>query len=282
MRFTLFLFFLISNLCVGQKTSILFTQQENNNDNIYLLSESGELSRITNHPRKDSSPALSPDGKWLVFTSERVGWWKIWTMDMESKKVFQLTHEGAAAYSPSWSPDGTRIVFIHSKDGNQEIYIMDKNGNSQTNITKSKGDEGTPYWANDNKIYFSMEVNGIYQLARINPDGTGKEILTTGNDNKLMPQLSNDFSKILYYGDADGKLDICVMELKSKKITRLTNDVLMDMRPRWSPDNQQIVFERGNKGNNHHIYIMDTNGGNVKQLTFDKYNYAPTFCVLKK
>ena len=92
-----------------------------------------------------------------------------------------------------------------------------------------------------------------------------------------MPQLSNNFTQILYYGDASGNNDVYVMNVSDKHAEKLTNHPPMDMRPRWSLDGNQIVFEKWNKGDNHHIYIMDADGNNVKQLTFSNYNYTPSF-----
>ena len=275
MRKYLILWLYFPVLCYAQ--NIIFTQQINNNDNLMMIDQKGGIKTLTNHPRKDSSPMISPDGKMIVFTSERVGWWKIWTMNLETNEFNQLTNKGSADYSPSWSPDGNRIVFTSSRDGNQEIYLMNKDGSNKVNLTKSKSEDVMPYWARDGYIYYSANHNGVYQIARIKPDGSNKELLTDSENNKLMPQLSNDGKKILYYGDADGNMEIYLMELNTGEVTRLTNHLLMDIRPRWSPDNTKIVFERGNKGNNHHIYIMDADGSNVKQLTSKNYNYTPSF-----
>lgn len=242
-----------------------------------VMDKNGSIKTLTNNSRKDSSPMISPDGKMVVFTSERVGWWKIWTMNLETNEFNQLTNKGSADYSPTWSPDGSKIVFTSSRDRNQEIYIMDIDGTNKINLTKSNSEDVMPSWGMDGYIYYATGQNGIYQIARIKPDGSNKELLTDSENNKLMPQLSNDGKKILYYGDADGNMEIYLMELNTKKVTRLTDHSLMDIRPRWSSDNTKIVFERGNKGNNHHIYIMDSDGSNVKQLTTKNYNYTPSF-----
>ena len=255
---------------------IIFTRQINNNDNLMIM-QNGNVETLTNHPRKDSSPMISPDGKMVVFTSERVGWWKIWTMSLESREVKQLTDKSSADYSPSWSQDGKQIVFTSSRDGNQEIYMMDEDGSNQRNITKNSSEDTMPYWGTDGYIYYSTEADGAYQIARIRPDGTNKEILTNTPGNKLMPQPSKDGTKILYYGDQDGNMEIYLLDINTKGVTRLTNHPLMDIRPRWSVDNAKIVFERGNKGDNHHIYIMDANGNSLKQLTSKNYNYTPSF-----
>ncbi|MBL4654112.1 MAG: PD40 domain-containing protein [Flavobacteriales bacterium] len=263
------------SLALGQ--GIIFAKQVNNNDNLYFINKKGQTRQITNHNRKDSSPMVSPNGKSIVFTSERVGWWKIWLMDIKENKFKQLTHLSDAEYGPSWSPDGNHIVFVSSRNGNQEIFIMTKDGKNIHNITNSNTSDTMPFWSNDNYIYYSSEVKGVYQIARCKSDGTNKEIITNSKGNKLMPQLSNDLTRILYYSDVDGNYEIYVMNVIDKMINRLTNHPLMDIRPRWSSDDSQIVFERGNKGNNHHIYKMDAEGKNVKQLTFKNYNYAPSF-----
>lgn len=257
--------------------NIIYTRQINNNDDLIIIDKNGTHQTLTDHPSKDSSPMISPNGKMVVFTSERIGWWKIWIMDLSTYELRQLTKRSSADYSPSWSPDGKQIVFTSSRDGNQEIYIMNKDGSDKVNVTQSQSSDIMPNWSKNGYIYYSTVQGDFYQIARIKPDGSAKEILTDSKSNMLMPQLSNDERKILYYGDADGNMEIYIMDLSTKKVTRLTNHPLMDIRPRWSPDSRKIVFERGNKGNNHHIYIMDSDGSNVKQLTTENYNYTPSF-----
>jgi TolB protein len=268
----IFLLFVQAN---AQK--IIYTQQINNNDDIMLMDEKGSVKTLTDHPAKDSSPLVSPDGKKVVFTSERVGWWKIWVMDIDGKNAKQLTNSSSADYSPSWSPDGKTIVYTCTKDGNQEIYLMNSDGSNQRNITKTRGDEVMPFWAKDGYIYFSSSAEDYYQVFRCKPDGSGKVQVTFSKGDKLMPQPSPIGNKLLYYGSQDGNMEIYLFDFSSKQTARLTNHPLMDMRPRWSPDGSKIVFERGNKGNNHHVFIMDLDGENVKQLTSKYYNYTPSY-----
>lgn len=256
---------------------IIFTQQINNNDNLMLIDEKGDITKLTNHPGKDSSPMVSSDGKMVVFTSERVGWWKIWTLEIETGKTNQLTNSSSADYSPSWSPDGRSIVYTSTKDGNQEIYIMNANGSEKRNISNTSIDEVMPFWAKDGYIYFSAEIDSYYQVFKCKPDGSDRQQVTTATGDKLMGQPSPDGTQLLYYGNQDGNMEIYVMNLYSKETKRLTDHPLMDMRPRWSPDGNEIVFERGNKGDNHHIFIMNSDGSAIRQLTNKYYNYTPSF-----
>lgn len=261
----------------AQNYSVLYTKQINNSDNIHLIDTNGKTKQITNHPRKDSSPMLSPDGNFIVFTSERVGWWKIWLLDIQKNKYKQLTNSNSAEYSPSWSPDGNHILFVSSRVGKSEIFLMDKNGKNIKNLTNNDISDTMPFWGKDNMIYYSSEIDGTYQIVRMNPTGGKREVLTKDKGDKLMPQLSNNGKKILFYGNVDGNFEIYTIKVEGREQKRLTNHPLMDIRPRWSLDDKKIVFERGNKRDNHHIYIMDANGENLKQLTFLNYNYAPSF-----
>ena len=153
MKYLIIPIYLLSHLIYSQNYQFVYTQQVNNNDNIFLADESGPIKQITNHRSKDSSPVISPDGKWMIFTSERAGWWKIWTMNLETEEVKQLTFSSNAEYSPSWSPDGKSIVFVSSRDGNQVIYTMDRDGENQINITKNTTSYVMPLSGRDNNIY---------------------------------------------------------------------------------------------------------------------------------
>ncbi|MEP1781483.1 DPP IV N-terminal domain-containing protein [Reichenbachiella sp.] len=276
MKLLFFALCIYSSVTYAQEYEILFTKQVNNNDNIYSLNHLGQLTQITDNPRKDSSPMLSPNGKRLVFTSERVGWWKIWLMDMEKNEFRQLTNSGRAEYNPSWSPDGQTILFVSGRSGGSEIYTMNLEGKGVKQLT-SNGSNTLPSWATDGRIYYSSQVSGTYQVWSMKPDGADKKQLTYSKGDKLMAQLSPSKKVILYYGNQDGNMEIYVMDLNSVQTNRLTNDNLMDIRPRWSPDGKQIVFERGNKRNDQQIYIMDADGQNQRQLTQSGYNYAPSF-----
>lgn len=259
-----------------QEYQILFTKQINNSDNLFLIDMEGNIKPVTNHPRKDSSPMISPDGSHIVFTSERVGWWKIWLMDIKTNSFTQLTNASAAEYNPSWSPDGKQITFVSGRSGNSDLYVMNKSGKGLKRITKGKRTNTMSSWGSDGFIYYSTKINGTYQIAKILPDGSNNQIITKSKGDKYAPQLSNNQKQILYYG-GNNNLDIYTLDLKSGATKRLTSNPLMDIRPKWSYDDKKIVFERGNKKNNQHIYIMDADGKNKKKLTSKNYNYTPSF-----
>lgn len=283
MRFAIFVLFISSALFAQNAGAalppILFTKQRNGTDNIYLRTAVGTMRQLTGHARKDSSPVLSPDGRFLLFASERVGWWKIWLMDIASENFRQLTDDNRAEYAPCWSPDGDSVVFVSTRDGNPELYVMNWQGQGLNNITRNSGNDNMPHWAVDNRIYYSSEIDGVFRIVRIDPDGTNREILGRADFSQLMPQVSPGGQTILYYSDINGNVDIYSMDIGGTDIRRLTEDPLIDMRGRWSPDGRWIVFERGDRRRNHHIFVMDESGARVRRITETDYNYAPAFAT---
>lgn len=72
----------------------------------------GAVSMLTNDEAIDLSPSWSPDGKTLVFVSDRGGKADLWTLSLEDGKLTQLTDLTAPPNQPVWSPDGTKIAYL--------------------------------------------------------------------------------------------------------------------------------------------------------------------------
>ena len=68
--------------------------------------------------------------------------------------------------------------------------------------------------------------------------------------------------KIAFTCKRDGNFDICVMDGDGGNEVRLTDDPAKDHEPSWSPDGTRIAFNR-----DHHIYVMDSDGRNLIELT---------------
>jgi TolB protein len=79
-------------------------------------------------------PDWSPDGRSIVFASDKDGDFDIWVYDIETKAARQLTQDTAADTDPCWSPDGEKIAFVSSLSGNFGIYTVDKEGRNLTSF----------------------------------------------------------------------------------------------------------------------------------------------------
>jgi dipeptidyl aminopeptidase/acylaminoacyl peptidase len=107
----------------------------------------------------ERSPAISPDGTQVAFTSSRAGGGTIWICDANGTNERHLAHLGGGA--PRWSPDGRQVAFDAVVDGNEDIYIATVPEGLTRRLTTNAGQAVLPTWSADgNWIYFSSAVKG--------------------------------------------------------------------------------------------------------------------------
>ncbi|MFQ6041738.1 MAG: DUF5050 domain-containing protein, partial [Candidatus Poribacteria bacterium] len=131
---------------------------------IYTIDVTGEnLKRLTENQFTDASPKFSPDGKKLVFISNRDGNYEIYMMNADGSEQTRLTDNSATDFMPSFSPDGAKIIFVSDRDGNEELYLMNIDGAQQQRLTNSDGKDVTPAFAPDGqRIVFASIRDASY------------------------------------------------------------------------------------------------------------------------
>ena len=99
---------------------------------MYLLgADGGEAASITPLGTAEGQPAFSPDGKKLVFLSDRGGPYDLWTMNVDGTDPRQLTHSPGIEFEPAWSPDGRYITY----DIDRDVYIVNSDGSNEHVLT---------------------------------------------------------------------------------------------------------------------------------------------------
>ena len=168
---------------------------------IYVMdADGGNPQNLTNDLNDDRFPSWSPDGKRIVFSSERDGHFigdfeitssEIYVMDADGGNQQRLTENRKNDWHPSWSPDGKRIAFSSDRKGdfvNFEIYVMDDDGGNLQRPTENRVDDWDPSWSADGKrIAFSSDGdNNQADIYVMDDDG--------GNQQKLTNHPRNDSS----------------------------------------------------------------------------------------
>src|SRR5688500_530147 len=119
----------------------------------YLMEPNGTApTQLTTYPGDDYTPAWSPDGRKLAFTSFRDGNAEIYVMNADGSGQKRLTSDQAFDANPTWSPDGTRIAFQSDRAiGRTEIYVMHADGGDPARLTYSAWDVENyePAWSPD-------------------------------------------------------------------------------------------------------------------------------------
>ncbi|PIQ99989.1 MAG: hypothetical protein COV66_07775 [Nitrospinae bacterium CG11_big_fil_rev_8_21_14_0_20_45_15] len=136
---------------------IALTLSKDQNSEIYVLNDDFKLKRLTWHFNIDTSPSWSPDGKQIVFTSDRAGVARpqIYIMDANKGEKGGLRKiESDSNYNddPAWSPDGDRIAFTSRTDSGLQIKIYDLAENKLEEFTTGPYENQDPTWSPDGRF----------------------------------------------------------------------------------------------------------------------------------
>jgi TolB protein len=88
---------------------------------------------------EDTAPALSPDGKRVVFMSRREGNWEIYVVNKDGTDLQRLTDDPADDGLPTWSPDGNAIAFVSNRGGPWAVWAMTPDGSGQRQLFTMEG-----------------------------------------------------------------------------------------------------------------------------------------------
>lgn len=128
----------------------------------------------------DDSPAYSPDGKKIVFVSDRTGSPQLWLANSDGREERRLTDfAGSAVGTPRWAPDNRRIVFDASLKGPPAIWLIDQDGSNLHRLDSSTAREYLPNWSLDGQwVYYSSSHDGSDQLWKQSPESGEAHLIT--------------------------------------------------------------------------------------------------------
>lgn len=213
---------------------IAYEAEVDGNRDIYLVNANGSRKqRLTIHPGEDQSPAWSPDGKRIVFSSDRDSKpsFDLYLMSADGSAVERLTMTGNNR-APQFSPDGAHIAFQSGRD----VYVLELATRQLRRLTaeKQSGDGMRPTWSpNGKRIAFMTARSGRMQIWVMNADGTDqREFLKMPTGSAIDPRWSPKAERLLFVHVPDeappidrrtpGERAIYVLDIGSGKVTRLS------------------------------------------------------------
>ncbi|RRN55304.1 hypothetical protein EIM48_11120 [Pseudoxanthomonas sp. SGNA-20] len=148
--------------------------------------------------RWDSSPAWSPDGQRIAFSSNRGGPHAIWVSRSDGREAVQVAGFGGAFIdNPAWSPDGRWIAFDASPDGTSAIYLVAPDGGPPRRVTTGARDARHPAWSRDGRwLYYESNHDGQWRVMAQSLDGG--EPVALGDGPGERPRESADGRWLLY------------------------------------------------------------------------------------
>ena len=197
------------------------------------------------------SLAWAPDSQKIFFSAHRSENWElvsdeadIYSVDIITKDLKQITDEVGAERSPSISPNGKMIAYSFEERrplaySPNQVAIMDINGNNKRIISKNlDGDADNLQWSDDNRsIFFSYDERGIRKIGQLMLNGEIKNITNDlGGTTLGRPYLSGSYhysaKNIAFtYGGGNRPADVAVlMNGKVDVLTELNNDLLDQLK----------------------------------------------------
>jgi TolB protein len=163
--------------------------------------------------------------------------------------------------------DVPSISFSSNRSGNFDIYTIDINGENLRNITDSRENDAGATWSPDGRFFaYHAELNGNVDIYVMDLEGKERHRLTNDPWVDMAAAWSPDGQWIAFCSDRSGSYEIYKMDVRGKHRQRLTRLPGSNTSPAWSPDSQRIVFDSFQGFRKNFLYIMNSNGENLRQL----------------
>ena len=223
--------------------------------------------------RNGSLPSVSPDGRHIVFVSNRAGSDDLFVIASDGTGEVQLTNTPEREGVTGWTRDGKRVVFSVSDNDKTTLYEMDLDGKNRRQIgiipgrsaVLSPDEQQVVYWSGD---WTSMRVF----VAAADGSSTPRQI-NDGTSIAWNTRWSPDGKQIAFTSRNDPKSELAVYVVNAdgsgrRQLTQIPAEEGAAEGPAWSSDGRKIAFQvlnRVRKGVAH-IWIVDVASGEAHKL----------------
>jgi TolB protein len=274
-----------SSIDTGKPTGkIVYTCQvdrQEDHDQICLINTDGsgrkQLTQDISH--QNYYPSLSPDGKTIIFSSNRNGGMEIFEMDVDGENIRQLTSGLGECFAPEISPDGSRVVFLRNRNGKNYVSLMKRDGTFVGDLSDHLECKD-PTWSPDgSQILFASSQSGSPQFYVINSDGSQVRQITNMAGFRGRSDWASDGTMASYAGDSK-KHNREIVFFNEKIAPYSITSGGDNLAPSFSPNGQWVTFMsyRDNfwDSDGCEIYIMRLSDSHTERLTNNNYcDYQP-------
>lgn len=244
----------------------------------------------------DRNPTVSPDGKRLIFQSDRSGRRALYISTAKGEDVAVFLDSGDEPRYADWSPRGDQVAFAANVGGEDDIFVINVDGTDRRRLTTHPARDGHPRWSPDGtRIFFNSERvasepdapqtgEDVVDIFSIRLDGSDLTRHTWCRSECSYPSLSSDGTTLLYRrvfwdkgkdGVRTRNSEVVIANVDGSDERNLTKDPSYDVYPIWSHDGRWIYFSsvRSQPNPQMHLWRVPALGGTAQQITTGDWNH---------
>lgn len=151
--------------------------------------------------QRGSDPSVSPDGSRVAYFEYTDGTMNLVSINIDGTDKQRLTQfdDGTWFQVVDWSPDGSQLVFGMFRNYQQNLYIANADGSGIAPIMVDEWEELDAHWAEDGKIYFSADPDGVFNIYSFDPQTQSFAQITNVIGGAQSPQITPEGNLVYSY-----------------------------------------------------------------------------------
>jgi Tol biopolymer transport system component len=245
-----------------------------------------EATPITRGAQSVEGLALSNDGRWLTFDSDRNGKHHIYTVPADGGDAKQITSNAVDEFMPHWSPDARQIAFhAFTPEGARRLEVVSADGGASSPVTLAPRNQRRPGWSPDGRaLVFDAGMSTGGDIYLVEQTATGgwspaRRLTTTGGG---AARWSPDGRDILYVRE-DGIWVVGRAGGAGRQVLRVDpSEQLRLGNAEWSRDGAQIFYKRYDGEGRTTFWSVPATGGTprvVVRLGREQRSHRPEFAT---
>lgn len=141
---------------------------------------------------RGSNPAVNPTGDRVAYIEYADGSHNLVLIDLDGQNKRYLTDwkDGTWMQGVDWSPDGKKLVLAMFRQYQQNLYIVDVETGAMEPLMWDSWEEADPHWSKDGRIYFSADIDGVWNVYSVDPEKKDFRQLTNVIHGAISPQIT--------------------------------------------------------------------------------------------